>query len=512
MKRLLAFILFAFLSSSVQGQILAPIAWGPATAASLGFVADGTPCAADNAAGTGTSPFSCGSITVGTPGDLIACQWALDGAGAAYGAISDATNGAYKVAMAPASNDGNVDMAWQGQSYFENAASGTYAISLTFANTDGFVSLACQPWKNARTTGVLDGGSVFQAKDQNTTATNPTSGTAATPASNDLIVGFMTNGCTATPTAGTNFTLISSLSANCEYVETWAQSTATAVNAPFTAATADKYRDQQVGYLPTGATAGVEPTPMLIDMEGLTNATAPTAAAMAASTHGINAVSGDWVCQNVNTMITGSTSGQLHNLLNNIWVSGTSYSGTGSLGFQVNTFAGSPTGANNCNLTIGASSAMTAAFIFETDIPQTETAGNQYSMNQIGTTGLEQCNPFITANGSAISIKAEHHGGGSSASIAIATSTIYEMQLQLVAGVSCTIRIWDMTGTELTGSPIICSSSALGHQCVADFTTGNPNQFDVGITGAELESSGHHIWTDVIRLDPGSTLGFPLTL
>jgi hypothetical protein len=152
---------------------------------------------------------------------------------------------------------------------------------------------------------------------------------------------------------------------------------------------------------------------------------------------------------------------------------------------------------------------MSVSYWFETDIPQNDTNGNQYSINQIGTNGLEQCNPFITANGSSLAIKAEHHGGGSTNTIAIATNTIYQIQEQLVATVSCTIRIYDTSGSELSGSPIICSSAGAGHQCVADYTTGSPNQFELGITGAELESSGHHIWTDDVRIDVMGTFPQP---
>lgn len=481
-----------------------------APAASAPIVADGTPCAADNAAGTGTSPFSCGPLTVNTSGDLITCEWGLDGSGTVLGDVSDATNGPYKVAMMSIIAGTSLDISWQGQAFFENAAAGTYSPSISFASGDGFVSLACQVWKNARSTFVLDGGSIDQAKDQFTAATNPTSGTAQAPsASGELIVGWLTNGCAATPTPGTNYSLISSVSANCEWAETWIEPAATSTNTPFTSAS-DVYRDQQVAYLPSSAAAGVEPLSMFIDMEGLTNGSAPTAAAMAASTRGIDINSSAWICQNTDSMLTGSTSGQLHNLLNSVWVNGTTYSGSGTLGFQVSTIAGSPTGADNCNLTIGAVNSMTVSYILETDIPQNETNGNQYSINQIGTTGGvgEQCNPFITANGSAISIKAEHHGGGSSNSIAIATNTIYFVQEQLISGTSCTIRIWDTTNTELSGSPIICSTAAAGHQCVSDFSTGTPNQFEIGITGAELESAAHHIWTDDVKLD--TTGSFPL--
>jgi hypothetical protein len=242
----------------------------------------------------------------------------------------------------------------------------------------------------------------------------------------------------------------------------------------------------------------------LIDFEGLTNTVAPTVAALTSSIHGPAGgatLSGPatWVVHNPGASITGSTSGQLHNLLTNQQIGATSYTGSGSLGFQYAT----GTAGDYIQWSLPQSvNTVSVGYWIKTDIPQNESVSNAYSLGQLLQGASDAVNPQIhDLSGSALTIGLECRFAGSAVNIPIATNTVYWLTMQGVTnagactpGTNCaldSLSIYDTTGAQV-GSTATCSSESGNNPFVS---------VQIGISGGESQSAGHNIWIDDVEVN-----------
>ena len=208
-----------------------------------------------------TNLLICSSAMTVTAGDTITCNvTGVSGGNRITGTVVDSVNGFYKNVYGivhPASTDSFVTTA-----VIENSASGSITPTLFFSNTPNTQgTLNCYAWKSTATSNVLDGGAVEQT--QNATSTNPTSGTAAAPTNNnEAVVAFMSRSSSTAPSSGGGawlpsgtLTLVGSSSVR-QASEYQIQTSAVAVNGPFTATGSVAYVDSQLAVLPLGQTGG----------------------------------------------------------------------------------------------------------------------------------------------------------------------------------------------------------------------------------------------------------------
>lgn len=203
--------------------------------------------------------LQCSSAMTVTAGDTIVCNASGFDFAAWSSFITDNLNGTYDAVMqGPHPNSANSGYL---VAIFQNSAGGSITPSLV--NYDPFYSgISCKAFKNTRTTFALDGGSVNQTNVQSSAAANPTSGTAAAPTNNNELVSgvvIMPTFQTVTDAVGWLpsgiLTGIGVAGAEPLYDHYQIQTTATAVNSPFTSASA-KYVDTQLAILNVANPAG----------------------------------------------------------------------------------------------------------------------------------------------------------------------------------------------------------------------------------------------------------------
>jgi hypothetical protein len=240
-----------------------------------------------------------------------------------------------------------------------------------------------------------------------------------------------------------------------------------------------------------------------IDFEGLSNTVAPTVAQLTSSIHGPaggTSLPGfaSWTVHNPGASLTGATAGQLHNLVTNQQVGATSYTGSGSLGFQYAT--GTAGDYIQWSLPLSVNT-VSVGYWIETDIPQNESNTHAYSLGQLTQGASDAVNPQIQASGSALDIALECRFGPSGSTIPIATSTVYWLTMQgktnpgaCTPGTNCaldSLSLYNTSGVQV-GSTITCSSES-GNNPFASI--------EIGISGGESESAGHNIWTDDVEVN-----------
>jgi hypothetical protein len=136
--------------------------------------------------------------------------------------------------------------------FFTNSKSGTVTITVAWSGgTQVSYSLSAQSWSGAATSSPQDSGMTQQ---NNGSLTNPTSGTAKTPAvDGEVVIGYLVT-ASNTPTAGASYALTDSDAALHFFPEYWIQTTATATNTPYTVT--DTVTDQMVAFKPLVTAAG----------------------------------------------------------------------------------------------------------------------------------------------------------------------------------------------------------------------------------------------------------------
>ena len=171
-------------------------------------------------------------------------------------------------------------------------------------------------------------------------------------------------------------------------------------------------------------------TGQFIDFEG-TNTTVPTTTTLSNAAKGLNVGAGTaiWQVSNTHSSLTYATAGQLATFVNNIFVNGPSYSGTGSTGLQYLT----GTGGDFILYTFGGSfSTVSTSYYFETDLPANDPNTNAYSLNNLNsaTAGTDECNAQIVPTGSALTMSLESPTGAPSGTIPFTRVTPYQVQMK----------------------------------------------------------------------------------
>jgi hypothetical protein len=196
-----------------------------------------------------------------TAGDTITCEGVISAFSGEFGWFNDATNNAIYDTVYGGLN-GTSTNNWVISAVYPNSAGGSITPQINGwpSGATSFLLLACQAWKGTRSTFVVDPTPIlFNAAN----ASNPTAGTAVTPTNiNELIVCQLSRASAATTSAGSGFSPAGTLTAVTEnlsqYFQYQIQTAATAVNCPYTSASA-QYTDTQFALLNAVNPAGYRP-------------------------------------------------------------------------------------------------------------------------------------------------------------------------------------------------------------------------------------------------------------
>lgn len=263
--------------------------------------------------GTATvTPNPCSAPMTVTAGDTITCEGSTIGFDPLSLYFGDPINGMYDNIQALIHP--NAADTWVATAVFSNAAGGTYTPSV-YTYEGANTNIQCQAWKGTRTTQVVDSNGALQVTSQAVAAANPTSGTATAPTNaNEAVIGVMarptasatSSGGGAWSPAGTLTCVTSSYSQCFEYQ---IQTTATAVNAPFTSAST-KWTDAQIPILNTSNPAGYRTLTGLFGVPAIakTNGATATAADISGATTTLRSLNTNGNCTLTGTAATYDTS------------------------------------------------------------------------------------------------------------------------------------------------------------------------------------------------------------
>jgi hypothetical protein len=252
MRKLL--LLSIFWSSCLHAQMLQMISNPPQPSGFTPITLDGSGCT-----GTGSSKtiIACSSPLTVTAGDTIyvACYNNNGSFDPGNVVANDTVNGFYGAIRGgshPSSSDD-----WVSTFVYENSASGSITPQCQSWEPNGW-GIFAQAIKGTPTSFVVDGGAVNLSRSA--TAANPTAGTAASPTNaNEIVLCQMVRASAATTSAGSGFspagTLTGVTNSLAQYFEYQIQTTATAVNCPYTSASA-AFLDNQGALLNASSTGG----------------------------------------------------------------------------------------------------------------------------------------------------------------------------------------------------------------------------------------------------------------
>ena len=442
-----------------------------------------------------------------TAGDLIVCPFVYDaGPYAAYeSTISDSANGLYLNASESKMSGGGKSFSGYGAfgtAYRENVAAGSDTVTMAVSASTDVISVGCSAYMNARTTRALD-GAFWLLEDQTASTSNPSAGAVISPTGDgELVFGNLVPS-TVTPTAGTNYTLISQITSgiNLMYPEYWPQTTATSTNCPYVES-AGTWDDLCLAFLPASASPGVTPFQGLFtNFAGLTNDSVPTVASLNSSTYSNQIYS--WDTSNIthSALKATNSTGPTNSLLTPIWVGGVQQTGSGGMDLHYTT------GRGGDYLLLTPAGVPTQAWLrydFQTTLPQNDPWNNWYDQPsvQVNTSGGSGgVGPSIIANGSAIYVQLECYNAQTgtptystndsspvslphAGAIAVSANTQYSFVVYASATTgSGTLNVYDSGGTQV-GS-ISCSLGKL---------TSTGIGASIGVPGSETESTGHDFW------------------
>lgn len=222
--------------------------------------------------------------------------------------------------------------------------------------------------------------------------------------------------------------------------------------------------------------------------DGLTNATLPTTTALGNSTHGATCT---WALASAFTVITGTTAGHL-DLSTPVNISGTNYSGAGTLSFSYNTT--SSTNRNRVTCTLGSSfTSFAIGHHLKTDIPITDPETNQYDVGGIySADGLDILSPSIYSGGASLTLFLQCELNG--------TGTLLGNEVVIKPGVNYWVYYLKATAGATQSMYVFNQDKQgtyVGSTTCASFTGSHPsNNFTSTINGAEVNTSGLHVWED----------------
>jgi hypothetical protein len=265
----------------------------------------------------------------------------------------------------------------------------------------------------------------------------------------------------------------------------------------------------------------------IVDFEGLTNASNPTVTQLNNSTFG---VPGTWSISNASTVFTGDTGSALP-LVTPQTIGATTYQSGQTLGLAYNTIGGST--GHNITFTFYISyPTISHLWAWETNIPQNDTNGNAYTLDQVNDTSTfaDYVAPQLQANGSSLSIAFECKSATGSGTIPVSTSTQYfpsvvassgGVTVSSFTGSSGTITFTNsgtnnfVSGQSIGLSAFTGGNTGLNGQTVTVLSAGLSNTtFEAVVTGSGYSSgagaaAGFH--TLKIFNSAGSQVGSTLT-
>jgi hypothetical protein len=437
------------------------------------------------------------TLTSVTAGDFIDCHYFVYAFAPPALYISDSVNGAYYPTFFEqvASNE------IAGEYVMPNSASGTITPTAT-SNTFPDGGISCQTYKNINSTAFTD-PAIGQVSTG--TSTNPTSGSAQTPtAAKELISGFMGN-LSVTPTAGTNYTRIGNValpdSLQNLWPEYWIQTTATATNSPYTAAS-DTWEDFTTAFMPAGQAGGVIPFGgNYTDLAGETNGTTVSATNLA--TGGKSAFPGGW---------GGTFGGGVYNTTvsppsrtHSIWTSGKN--STSNTGVAIDHISTATESFNWDTIQAGPSTeAPSLSFFFKTTYTA-NSVGNLCDFAQIsGASGGDGVNLQVGYDATAhLAMHMEVTNGTTQVSPwigSLSPNTWYWVTMQLAHSGNHELTVYGFSGG---------SWSLIGTSTFPVTTPPSTNiNFQVGNQGSCGDPSGTHVYYADIQMDPWGQAGFPV--
>lgn len=248
--------------------------------------------------------------------------------------------------------------------------------------------------------------------------------------------------------------------------------------------------------------------PIMIDWGGLTNGSAPTGAAAANSTHGTACAS--WAVSNTHSSLFGSTSAHLSNLITQLLIGGTLYTGAGTPTAGLGLKYATGTGGDNASCTLASTyPTLAIGHWLEWTIPNTDTGTNDYSLTALvdsstgyyGDAALEPQGAGATFSCLGYEVAGNNVSGptcgtGSSKGEQVQPNTLYWLTL-LYSDVgcpgACAQQKMAVYGINANGT-----LSQIGSNITVTPASGfsNPVEFvEFGVTGAETESAGFSIYT-----------------
>jgi hypothetical protein len=438
------------------------------------------------------------TLTGVTAGDFIDCHYYNFAFEAPALYVSDATNGVYSL-TSHYTDSANL---LEGEAVFQGSAAGTITPTISSISMP-YGTISCETYKHVNAN-YLDPGPIDQLQVVSSTA-NPVSGTAQTPThANELISGFMSN-LSVTPTAGTGYTLIDSATTPDSLGNTWPeymiQTTATATNSPYTAAS-DSWMDMTTAFLPAGESGGVIPlSGMYADFAGNTNGSAVSAANLGTATYAslIGGWGGTYSGGTYNTTIAPP------NRVSPVWVNGKTHAGT--TGIAIDHVSNATESFNWDGDAPAVSASESLSFFFRTAYTR-NTNSDLCDMAQVAHGGsgdnVTLQTGYTTASGLGLRMEISNGTTYTSPFVAINPNQWYWVSMQL--SVSGTHKLYVYSET----TPGTLPWTLLGTSTWPVEVSGTGNVvFQLGNQGS-CDSSGSHVYFAYPQADAWGLYGFPV--
>ena len=226
------------------------------------------------------------------------------------------------------------------------------------------------------------------------------------------------------------------------------------------------------------------------------NGTIPTTSNLSAGTFGIlGQSSSNWFLDGNNFTYTNSGE-PAYTFQNPFSIVGTTYTGTGTYTLQYATNSSAPGGS--VIVKIPPQPSYSIGYAVEWSIPDTDAFNNRYSLSSVGTVGgTDYIDAQLVTQGNSMCMAFEVNGGGDTGCITVHANTVYFLTMQYNNGGMHQMTLFDSSG------------NSLGTLTHADQGGNYPAaQVRIGVTGAELESSGYDIWFGPVIINSNAT--FPV--
>jgi IPT/TIG domain/Bacterial Ig-like domain (group 2) len=226
------------------------------------------------------------------------------------------------------------------------------------------------------------------------------------------------------------------------------------------------------------------------------NGTIPTTSNLSAGTFGIlGQSSSNWFLDGNNYTYTNSGE-PAYTFQNPFSIAGTTYTGTGTYTLQYAT--NSSVRGGSVIIKIPPQTSYSIGYAVEWNIPDTDAFNNRYSLSSVEASGgADYIDAQLVTQGNSMCMAFEVNGGGDTGCITVHANTVYFLTMQYNNGGIHKMTLFDSSGTSLG---TITHADQGGNYPAA--------QVRIGVTGAELESSGYDIWFGPVIINSNAT--FPV--